>query len=121
MSTERSLFYLHSGLQAILFALKEAYQSQESKILIFSDSLSALQAMEKSKFYHSLFIQIQCMLHKIDVDQKKIVFMWIPGHVCIRGYEAADRTAKALDKEPTDDLMPFSDVKPLTAKSILQV
>ena len=40
----------------------------------------------------------------------------------IRGNEAADRAAKeALEKEPIDDLMPFSDLKPLTAKYIHQV
>ena len=33
------------------------------------------------------------------------------------GNEAADTAAKeALDKEPTDDLMPLSDLKPLTVK-----
>ena len=32
-------------LQAILFALKQAYQSQESKFMVFSDSLPALQAL----------------------------------------------------------------------------
>ena len=40
----------------------------------------------------------------------------------IGGNEAADRAAKeALEKEPVDDLMPFSDLKPLTAKYIHQV
>ena len=68
-------------LQAILFALKQTYQSQERKFMIFSDSLSALQALQE-------------LLHKINADQKEIVFMWVPGHVEIRGNEVADRAAK---------------------------
>ena len=34
-------------LQADLFALKQAYQSREGKLMIFCDSLSVLQALEK--------------------------------------------------------------------------
>ena len=41
-------------LQAILFALKHAHQSQESKFLIFSESLSALQALETLNSDHPL-------------------------------------------------------------------
>ena len=67
--------------------------------MIFSDSLSAVQALGKLKTDHPLLIQIQELLHKINADQKEIVFMWVPGHVGIRGNKAADRAAKeALDK-----------------------
>ena len=42
-------------LQAILFVLKQTYQSQESKSMIFfPDLLSALQALEKLKPDHPL-------------------------------------------------------------------
>ena len=64
--------------QEILFALKQAYQSQERKFMIFSDSLSALQALRKLKTDHPLLIQIQELLHKINADQKEIVLMWVP-------------------------------------------
>ena len=90
--------------------------------MIFSDSLSALQAFGKLKTDHPLLIQIQELLHKMNADQKEIVFMWVPGHVGIRGSEAADRAAKeALDKKSTAELVPFSSLKPLTAKYVYQV
>ena len=49
--------------------------------MIFSDSLSALKAMENLKSDNPLLIQIQDMLHKIEIDQKEVVVMWVPGHV----------------------------------------
>ena len=87
--------------------------------MIFSDSLSDLKTLEKLKTDHPQLIQIQDMLHKIEVDQREIVFIWVPGHAW---NEAADSAAKeAHDEEATDDLMHFLDLKPLTAKYIHQV
>ena len=64
-----------------------------------------------------MLIQIQDILHKIDVDQKKIVFMWVLDMLVLGGNEAANRAAEeALDKELTDYLIPFSNLKPLTPK-----
>ena len=82
--------------------------------MIVSDSPSALQALEKKKVDHPALI--------IEVAQKVIIFKWVPGDDGIRANKPADRAVKeALDKEPTDDLMPFSDLNPLTAKYIHQV
>ena len=61
-------------LLALLFALKQAYQSQGSKFQIFSDSLSALQALGRLKTVHSLLIQIQDLLHKITAKYMYLVW-----------------------------------------------
>ena len=60
------------------------------------------------------------MLHKTDVDQKEVVFMWVPRHVGILGNDVVDRAAKkALDnKECTNILALFSNLKSLTAKHV---
>ena len=49
--------------------------------------------------------------------------MQVPGHVGIRGNEAHDRAAKeALEKQQQiNDLMPFSDLMPSTAKYVHQI
>ena len=70
-------------LQAILFVLKRVYQSKEKKFMIFSGSLSALQALRNFKTDHPLLIQIQKLLHKINADKKETIFMWVPGHIGI--------------------------------------
>ena len=58
--------------------------------MIFSDPLSTLQALEKLKPDHPMLKQIQDMLHKLEVDQKKTVSLWASGHIGIRGNEIAD-------------------------------
>ena len=55
-------------------------------------------------------------------EGREIVFIWVPGHVVIRGNSAADSAAKdALDGDISVELIPFSDLKLLTNKYILEL
>ena len=55
-------------------------------------------------------------------EGRETVFIWVPGHVGIRGNSAADSAAKdALDGNISVELIPFSDLKPCTNKYILEM
>ena len=111
-------------LQAILLDFKQALQSQERQFMIFSDLLSALQALGKLKTDHPPLIQNQELLHKINADQKEIVFIWVPDMLVFKETRQLIELRKKLltkKKKTTADLMPFSDLKSLSAKYVYQI
>ncbi|MES9951106.1 MAG: reverse transcriptase domain-containing protein [Candidatus Thiodiazotropha sp.] len=106
--------------KAIDLALEYIENStSNSKFIIFSDSLSVLQALNHSSSKNP---QIQSLLekhHEIS-DLKQILFCWLPSHVGIYGNEIADRKAKeSLHLNMSDFRIPFNNFKPLINKYIL--
>ena len=81
-------------LQAFLLALKHVYCSKEKSFLILSDSLSSLKAIFNLKYDHPILVQILELYLDLTKDGKEIVFVWVPGHVDIRGNSDADSAAK---------------------------
>jgi ribonuclease HI len=109
-------------LRAILLALKHVYHSKEKFFLILSDSLSALQAIHNLKYDHPILIKIHELYSQLIQEERGIVFVWVPGHVGIRGNSAADSAAKdARDGDISDELIPFSDLKPRLNTYILNL
>ena len=109
-------------LRAILLALKHVYYSKEKSFSILSDSLSALQSILNLKYDHPVLVQILELYTEMTREGREIVFIWVPGHVGIRGNSAAVFAAKdALDGDISVELIPFSDLKSRTNKYILEL
>ena len=80
--------------------------------MILSDSLSSLQVVFTRKHDHLILVQILELYMNLTRDGKKMVFIWVPGHVDIRGNSAADSAAKdAPVGDISVELIPFSDLK----------
>ena len=110
-------------MRAILLALKHVYYSKEKSFLILSDSLSSLQSILNLNYYHPVLVQILELYTEMKREGREIVFIWVPGHVGIRGNSAGDSAAKdALHGDiSVVELIPFSDLKPRTNKYIRTV
>ena len=109
-------------LRAILLALRHDYYSKEKSFLILSDSLSSLQSILNLKYDHPVLVQILELYKEMTREGREIVFIWVPGHVGIRGNSAANSAAKdSLGGDISVELIPFSDLKPRTNKYILEL
>jgi ribonuclease HI len=99
-------------LYAILLALMHILRSPSLSFVVFSDSLSALQAVEGFNTSNSLVQKIQQWLFFISARHKVVSFCWVPGHVGVVGNEKADTVAKLASTDPVSlAQLPHSDFK----------
>ena len=90
--------------------------------MILSDSVSSLQTILNLKYGHPILVQILELHTEMTRDGREVVFIWVPGHVGIKGNSAADSAAKdALDNDISVELIPFSDLKSRANKYILEL
>ena len=89
-----------------------------NKFVIFSDSLSVLQALNNSSSKNPQIQQLLLKHHEI-TSSKTIIYCWIPSHIGIYGNEKADKKAKeSLHLEKTVFKIPFNNFKPFINKYV---
>ena len=112
-----------SVFTAELYAIYKAVEYIESthweKIVIFSDSLSALQAIDNSRLKCHYMFKLQKLLA---LTNKEIVLEYVPAHVGIPGNSKADEAAKlSTTNIALDNIILHSyDYKPLIKKFVFQ-
>ena len=101
--------------QAISLALDIIESSTNTRFVIFSDSLSCLQAIENRLWNNPLTLSVLNRLHNLNMKGYNILFVWLPSHVGIRGNVEADMAAKSALTltAASNTCVPFSDFKPL--------
>jgi len=97
---------------AILMSLNFIEQHNSNQFVIFSDSLSCLQAISGCNLNNPLIQDILERCHLLLLNGKQVIFCCIPSHVQIIGNERADAAAKnALQLEFSDFQIPYTDYK----------
>ena len=95
-------------LQALKMAFNIVKNCDWDCFIIFTDSLSSLQALDGNNCDHP-FIQDILKLFS-DCLSVKVVLAWVPSHVGIKGNEKADELAKqALNFNVLDLKVPYTD------------
>jgi len=82
-------------LYAITMALNIIYRRKENNLIIFSDSMSSLQAVKSFRLELDVVYQIIKEYSHLTESGKRIVICWIPSHVNIPVNEKADSAAKS--------------------------
>ena len=104
---------------AIIKALEQIKDSIASKYIVFTDSLSCLQALQHMKLEHPLIGMVIRKCVFLNIAKKDIVFCWLHSHTGIKGNEKADSAAKsALDLPHAKVGVPYIDFKHLISQYI---
>ena len=84
MSASRLQFNIYSRVAGYSFT-SQTYYSKGKSFLILSDPLSSLQSIFNLKCDHPILVQILELYTEMTREGREIVFIWVPGHVGIRG------------------------------------
>ena len=88
---------LTAELHALRLVANMAKISSRNRIVIFTDSGSAIQSLQDKYISNPLARKLQYQIDEI-ITRKTIVICWVPAHVGIKENETADRLAKAAAK-----------------------
>ena len=102
-------------------ALEIVNEHPPQKFVIFSDSHSAIEAIQNYCPKNPLVQEIKYFFHKLYEEGKNIEICWIPAHVGVRGNEEADKAAKeAISKNRSQIKVPVSDFLPTIKQFIFK-
>ena len=116
---------LQTELVAILTALQHARHHNDVDITIYTDSMGALQALQRNRLVDNVRL-ITSVLHnltRLREQGRTVTLAWIPSHVGTPGNEAADAEAKrALTQDRVRIPIPHSlqQLKTLVKRTALQ-
>jgi len=106
-------------LLAILLALSNIHKTHYNFHILFSDSFSALQAINHNSSKNPIVLDILLKYNNLINHHYDLIFGWIPGHVGIKGNIEADKLARDMSNVITHILpIPNSDIFP-TLRSII--
>lgn len=106
---------------ALLTAVKHIGQEKLEKSIIFTDSLSVVNAIISLRMNKNpIVIELYTILCTMYASGQHIVLCWVPGHRDIEGNVLADRLATSVhvnaSNAPTD--VPVMDLKPFLKKKL---
>ena len=104
-----------SVFTAELFAIKNTLiyirDNNINNIVIYTDSLSALQAIDSYSLTNPLVTEIKVLLSKSIENKFSIILCWIPSHIGLQGNEEADKNAKnSINAVCTEKKIPLKDI-----------
>ena len=91
-------------------------------VVVYSDSMSCLQAIEGEDTENSLICHIMNLLWALSDKGTRVRFCWVPSHCGIEGNEIVDQLAKETLDHDIDQLatVHYADLKPVVNSYIQQ-